>query len=206
MNGASSAWITARKRLQSFTAYPLLKEPETSHSKAASTSSRASSPGAGIMSQPHCDTSQAPHLGQKPKSKHKMRRIPCSSICSITCRAVRESLTYSDSQFIPSESTLLWHSPSEELHPLCPKKSFGFCDVYHKVPVLQRFTWNPFLRETASRTGDTQFHTRCSSFCSASAGANTHWNCDWHMRQWTIGHWQTLSSEELATSDTTGNV
>lgn len=63
-----------------------------------------------------------------------------------------------------------------------------------------------FFRETASRTGDTRLHTRCSSFCSASAEANTHWNCDWHMRQWTIGHWQTLSSEELAISDTTGNV
>lgn len=88
-------------------------------------------------------------LGQKPKSKHKMRRIPCSSFCSITCRAVRESLTYSDNQFITGESILPWHPPSEELYPLCPKKLFGFCDIYHKLPVLQGFTCNPFLQRNS---------------------------------------------------------
>lgn len=35
MNGASSAWITARKRLQSFTDYPLLKDPQTKQQKSS---------------------------------------------------------------------------------------------------------------------------------------------------------------------------
>lgn len=78
-----------------------------------------------------------------------MKRIPCSSICSITCRAVRESLTYSNNQFITNESVLPWHPLSENLHPLRPKELFGFCDVYHKVPVLQRFTCNPFLQRNS---------------------------------------------------------
>lgn len=59
-----------------------------------------------------------------------------------------------------------------------------------------------FFRETASRTGD----TRWMLLLLLHFSTGKHLNCDWHMRQWTIGHWQTLSSEELATSDTTGHV
>lgn len=95
-------------------------------------------------------------LGQEPKSKHKMRRIPCSSICSITCRAVGESLTYSDNQLITDESTSLWHPLSEELHRVL-KNCLNFVMSITKCPFFRGFTCNPFFRETASRTGDTDF-------------------------------------------------
>lgn len=55
----------------------------------------------------------------KPKPRHKMRHVPCSSICSVTCRAVhRISVTHSDNRVVTSEPTFPWHPPSAELHTL----------------------------------------------------------------------------------------
>lgn len=66
-----------------------------------------------------------------PKSKHKVRHIPCSSICSVPCRAVtRIILTYSKNQFVPSEPILPWHPPSEELHPLHLKVDDTIAHLY----------------------------------------------------------------------------
>lgn len=79
----------------------------------------------------------------KPKSKHKMRQIPRSSICSVTCRAVnRISLTYSDNQFVTSESIWPWHPPSEELHPLHLKILFGLCEVDNTVAYIYMYIYH----------------------------------------------------------------
>lgn len=137
MNGASSAWITARKRLQSFTDYPLLR----ARNKATVEQLPLLPEQASLLCeaiQPICwDNVTVPlwhqwsiSIEQQPKSKHKTRHIPCSSICSVTCRAVnRISLTYSNNRFVSGEPILPWRPPSEELYPLCLKVLFGLCEV-----------------------------------------------------------------------------
>lgn len=96
MNGASSAWITARERLQSFTDYPLLKDPQRNQQKSSFHFFPSTQPHYMKQCNPSiCWDGKVPLRWQwsistehNSKPKHRMRRIPSPSICSITCREV----------------------------------------------------------------------------------------------------------------------
>lgn len=90
-----------------------------------------------IMSQSHCDTSEAflQNTNQSQNTKRDTFLAP-----SVTCRAVnRISLTYSNNRFVSGEPILPWHPPSEELYPLCLKVLFRLCEVDDTIAYIMVF-------------------------------------------------------------------